>query len=84
MAQVKVVFRGGLEKSIGVRETQLEAATVSDVLNRIKSTEGKTVYKQAKAMLIVVNSISIIHRDLYRTTLHDGDTVSFLPLAAGG
>jgi len=84
MAQVKVIYRAGLRESIGVREIQLEAATVADILSHIKSTQGKDVYKQAKAMLIVVNGVSILYKDLYKTVLNEGDTVSFLPLAAGG
>ena len=84
MAQIKAMYRGDLTQGMGMREEQLQAAMVSDILSHIKAKQGKDVYKRAKAMLIVVNGISILHLDLYKTKLSDGDTVSFLPLAAGG
>ena len=84
MAQIALVYRGALAEAIGVRNEQLEAATVSEVLSHIKSVYGKAVYKQAKSMLIVVNGRGILYKQVYATKLNDGDTVSFLPLAAGG
>ena len=84
MAQITVNYRGALTQAIGLSSEQLEVATVSEVLRHIKSTQGKIVYKQAKAMVIVVNGVSILQKRVYATALFDGDVVSFLPLAAGG
>ena len=84
MAQITVMYRSGLADNIGVRKEQLEASTISELLRIIKLVHGKTACKQAKSMLIVVNSVSISHQKLFATKLNDGDEVKFLPLAAGG
>ena len=84
MALITVIYRGSLAENTGTRTEQLEAEKVQDVLRHVKKAYGATVYKQAKAMLIAVNGVSILQMKVFATTLADGDAVSFFPLAAGG
>jgi len=84
MAQVTVRYRTELADTLGMREEQMEAETVREVLHHIKHTHGADAYKTAKAVLIVVNGVGIHLDRAYKTALHDGDVVSFLPLATGG
>jgi molybdopterin converting factor small subunit len=84
MAQVAVMYRGGLAEITKIRNEQFDAATVSEVLRHIKSQYGKAAFQAAKPMLIIVNGVSILQKQVYKTVLCDGDVVAFLPLAAGG
>jgi len=84
MAQIIAVYRGSLGTTIGLREERLEAATVSEVLCHIRSSHGKAAHRAARAMLIVVDGVSILHKKVFATQLDNGSVVSFLPIAAGG
>jgi molybdopterin converting factor small subunit len=84
MAAIKAQYRGGLADTIGLREEQVEATTVNDVVKRIRTRYGKQAEKTARSMLVAVNGISILRRKVWRTRLADGDLVAFLPIAGGG
>ncbi|MCL1847512.1 MAG: MoaD/ThiS family protein [Coriobacteriia bacterium] len=84
MALITAAYRGPLADTLGTPDEKIEASAVSEVLRHIKIAHGKPAWQTAKAMLIVVNGVSILHGKGFRTALHDGDVVTFLPIAAGG
>jgi len=81
---VQISYRGELQTMTGKSSESIDAAIVKDVLRYIKASYGAAAWKTAKAMLIVVNSESILLRKVFNTTLDDGDIVSFLPICGGG
>jgi molybdopterin converting factor small subunit len=81
---ITVTYRGALAELTGRKEETIPAASVRDVLTHVKTAYGAPTLKTAKTMLITVNGRSILHMKLYKTSLKAGDTVSFLPICAGG
>jgi MoaD family protein len=81
---ITVKYRARLATLTNVAEEQIEAVTAKDVLQHIKTQYGAETEKKAKTMLIVVNGESILLLSRYKTALHDGDVVSFLPICCGG
>jgi molybdopterin converting factor small subunit len=84
MGRIAVRYRGNLAEAIGIREESIEAATVAEVLRHVKARTDRATYRNAKAMLIAVNGVSILKKRGFGTALSGGDVVSFLPLASGG
>jgi MoaD family protein len=81
---ITVKYRAHLATLTNVAEEQIEASTARDVLRHIKTQYGTETEKRAKAMLIVINGESILMLSHFKTALHDGDVVSFLPICCGG
>jgi molybdopterin converting factor small subunit len=82
--QVKVYYRAALAALTGTAEETIPAATVRDVLGHIKKAYGPEAYKEARRMLIAVDSDSIqLHRG-FDTKLEEGTEVRFLPICGGG
>jgi molybdopterin converting factor small subunit len=81
---ITVRYRSQLSVYTGRETEQLEAATVHAVLVHIQKEFGAEAVKRAKAMLIVVNGVSIIRLKNYKTALNAGDELSFLPICGGG
>ena len=81
---VQLRYRGGLAEMTGKKTEDIDASSIAGVMSYIESQYGKTAMKQAKRMLITVSGTSIQLLNRFKTPLSDGDTVSFLPLAAGG
>jgi molybdopterin synthase sulfur carrier subunit len=77
-------YRGSLSWLTGVKEETIPAQTIRDVLDHIAAAYGTAALKAAKAMLITVNGKSCLKMRVFKTQLNDGDTVSFLPVSAGG
>jgi molybdopterin converting factor small subunit len=84
MAHVTVSYRAKLEELAGTHSEEFDADDIADLLREINNAHGAEAYKLAKAMIITVNGISIIKKQVYRTRLTDGDKVNFFSLAAGG
>lgn len=84
MANVTLRYRGPLQDQTKITEEIAFGDYISDVLKHIKQLYGKNAYKQARSMLITINGESIVNRKVFKSELKDGDTVSFLPVSAGG
>lgn len=81
---IELKYWGGLEPLTGKRFEEISASTVGEVLDFIQGQYGKAALKEAKRMLIAVNGTNIQLLDRYKTTLSEGDKVTFMPLSAGG
>jgi molybdopterin converting factor small subunit len=81
---IKVTYRGALYNLTGRKEDTIPTENIRGVLEYIKKTYGAATHKTAKTMLITVNGKSILRLKLFKTQLKGGDTVSFLPICAGG
>jgi molybdopterin synthase sulfur carrier subunit len=81
---VTVKYRGALAQLTKTAEEKLDAANVKDVLSHVKSKYGADAAKAAGTMLIALNGRNVLHLKLFKTTLNAGDTLSFLPICAGG
>lgn len=81
---IHIKYWGSLMDTVGKKEEQIEAQTVGEVISYIQSQYGKAAAKEAKSMLIVVNGTNIQLLQRYKTPLADGETVTFMPLSAGG
>lgn len=81
---IKVLYRGRIPDLCGATEDNIEARTVADVMKHFRRHYPREAYAEAKKALIVVNGVSILLLGVFKTELHDGDTVSFLPVCGGG
>lgn len=81
---VQLSYRGKLQAITGKPGESVEASKVKDVLRFIRASYGASASREAKRMLIAVNSESILLLKVFNTTLKDGDIVSFLPICSGG
>lgn len=81
---IHLKYWGGLIETIGKRQEEIQAQNIAEVIDHIRKNYGKEAAKEAKRMLIVVNgtNIQLLHR--YKTKLSEGETVTFMPLSAGG
>ena len=84
MNKVQVKYRGHLEALIGIAGESMEAVNVEGILRSLRELHGREAEKTARSMLIALNGESILLLKRYKTTLKDGDTVSFFPICAGG
>ena len=82
--QVTIKYRAHLATLTKTASEKIEAVTVKDILGHIKTSFGAEAEKKEKTMLIAVNGESILHLARFKTALHDGDEVSFLPICGGG
>ncbi len=83
-ARIAVKYWGDMMELCGKKEEEITAGTVEEVLTYIKEQYGKAALKGAKRMIIAVNGTNIQLLDRYKTSLAEGDKVSFLPLSGGG
>lgn len=81
---INLVYWGSLMELTGKKGETASASSVAEVLSFIEKGYGKPVLKEAKRMLIAVDGTNIQLLERYKTPLADGQTVSFLPLSAGG
>jgi len=84
MSKILVKYRGHLAVLTGITEEFMEAADVQGILGLVRKRRGREAEKTARTMLIVVNGESILLLKRYKTVLKEGDTLSFLPICAGG
>jgi len=82
--QITVKYRAHLAALTKTEKETIEAVNVKDVMRHIKTRFGAEAEKHARAMLVVVNGQSILQLRHFKTSLKDGDEVSFLPICCGG
>lgn len=81
---VTLVYRAHLERQTGKREEIIEASLVSDAIKHIRQCYGKQACQDASRMFITLNQKILDRQTRFKTPLHDGDVLSFLPVAGGG
>lgn len=79
---VQVSYRGELRALTGKPEEAIAAARVKDILRYIKASYGRDAWREAKTMLITVNSESILQLQVFNTSLKDSVIVCFRRYAA--
>jgi molybdopterin converting factor small subunit len=84
MALVTVTYRAKLEELVGRRSEEFDAEDITDLLRLINNAHGAAAYREAKAMIIAINGVSILKKQVFKTRLATGDKVNFFSLAAGG
>lgn len=80
---VKIKFFGLLRLDIKLKEIEVEAASVKELLSAVAGRTGFTV-KELKGYLIYVNGTLSTKLRGYRTRLNDGDVVIMMNPASGG
>lgn len=65
-------------------QEEINAGSVKEVLEYIKTTYGREAYVAAKSALIVVNGLSIALSQGIKTPLSNDDEIGFLPVCGGG
>jgi len=81
---VKVEFASHLAKVLDTRETQVEAATVRQLLKLLSKQFGQPFDQRIGVCKVIVNGTSVAFLKGKGTPLHDGDRVVVLPPMAGG
>ena len=84
MSAVQVRYRGNLAALTGRMEETMDAEDVNGLLKTIRRQYSPEAEKAARSMLIALNGESILLLKRFKTTLSNGDKVSFFPLCAGG
>lgn len=82
MANIK--YFGELRRMNGLNEEEIQADSISSLINEIGRRYGKPAAKQAKASLITVNGFNIMKYDGWNTKIDRESTVSFYPVCGGG
>lgn len=81
---VDVTLVGSIGEAAGARHTQVEAATVGQVLEELGARYGAVFAKKARAARIVVNGSPIQFGKGLATPLRPGDEVALLVPVGGG
>ena len=81
---VKVSFAAHLPKTVGVRESQVEASSVRALLRALSRQHGKPFDAVAGGCKVLVNGTKVAFLEGEGTSLADGDEVVLLPPLAGG
>lgn len=81
---ITVKYFGALRALTGTAQESVEAENVKAVLSKIKAAHGKEAAAKAKRCLILLNSDNINLHNGLRTSLKNGDTITFVPVCAGG
>ena len=81
---IKVSFAAHLSKSIGVRETQVDASSVRALLRSLSRQHGRSFDEVVGSCKVIVNGTNVAFLQGEGTTLSDGDEVVLLPPLAGG
>jgi molybdopterin converting factor small subunit len=82
---VTVTFTGPLrDKTGGVKELEVEAASIQDLLRQLDERFGTDFGRMGRQARIVINGTAIQFLKGERTTLAAGDEISFLLPLAGG
>lgn len=80
----ELIYWGKLKDLTEKKGESVDIRDVSAALAHIEKQYGKAALKEAKRMLIAVDGTNIQLLERFKTTLRDGQTVSFLPLSGGG
>lgn len=81
---ITVKYFGALRALTGTAQENIEAENIKAVLSKIKAAHGKEAATKAKRCLILLNSDNINLHNGLRTSLKNGDTITFVPVCAGG
>jgi molybdopterin converting factor small subunit len=81
---VKVEFASHLAKALETRETQVEAATVRQLLKALSKAYGEPFDLRIGVCKVIVNGTSVAFLKGKGTRLQDGDRVTVLPPVGGG
>jgi len=81
---VDVTLIGPVSEAAGTRKTQVEAATVGELLEALNRRFGAQFKKRAKASRVVVNGTPIQFAKGRKTPLKAGDEVALLVPVGGG
>lgn len=81
---IRVEFASHLAKVLETRETQVEAATVRQLLKQLSARYGEPFDERIGVCKVIVNGTSVAFLKGKGTPLHDGDLVVVLPPMAGG
>ena len=84
LSKVLVKYRGHLAALTGTPEENFDEENVEDLLRSLRKRHSREAEKAARTMLITLNGESILLLKRYKTSLTEGDTISFFPLCAGG
>lgn len=81
---VKVKFFGLLRLDLKIKEIEVEASTVNQMLEKLSEQIPSMTAKDFKGYLIYVNGTPINKLKNFRTKLKDGDEVVMMNPASGG
>lgn len=81
---VKVKFFGLLRLDLKIKEIEVEALTVNEMLQKLSEQIPSMTVKDFKGYLIYVNGTPINKLKNFRTKLKDGDEVVMMNPASGG
>lgn len=81
---IKVKFFGILRLSLGKGSIEIEAVSVSDLINKLCKLMPDASYTDLHNSIIFINDTEIVKLKGYRTKLQSGDTVMFMSPVSGG
>lgn len=81
---VRVKLLSYLGREVGVNETEVEAASVADLLSVLSRRFGAPFDRRVKHCKVIVNGENVAFLKATATPLKDGDEVALLPPLAGG
>ncbi len=80
---IEVKLFGTARLDLNMKETQIEADTVKDLLKGIAKQAG-VPDKKMKQFLVYVNEVNIDQLQRFKTKLVDGDKIMILSPSSGG
>lgn len=84
---LSIKFLGGAKKSFGTDSMQLslDGITIGTLLDHLVSVKPKdTIEIDTKNILVAVNGVDSSALDGLKTVLHQGDTITIIPIIHGG
>lgn len=81
---IKVKFFGILRLTLGKGSIEIEAVSVSDLINKLCKLMPDASYTDLRNSIIFINDTEIVKLKGYRTKLQSGDTVMFMSPVSGG
>lgn len=81
---VKVKFFGILRLTLRKSSVEVEAESVSDLINNLCKLMPDASYTDLRNSIIFINDTEIVKLKGYRTKLQNDDTVMFLSPVSGG
>jgi molybdopterin converting factor small subunit len=81
---IHVSFASHLGRTLGVRETRVDADSVRALLRALSRAHGRPFDEAVKSCKVIVNGTNVAFLQGEGTRLGDGDEVVLLPPLAGG
>lgn len=79
---VQIKYYGDMRQLTGKTEDELEADSLTGLLNVIEKTYGKNAKKAAKSSLIVADGEKVL--SIRKVRLKENSEVGFFPMCCGG